>query len=222
MAKAAVEFDERIRNVQHMQSGGSEPQFPPCFVINVGAEEWAIPCTYGNYVIPARPDGKRFAAMKIEQRRDANDMGDGRKSPAWISATDIALDLVQRVGPRFGLFVCSGPNPGDKDLKAAETELTSYLKELVVEANNVWSRSRNSNLISDMQRRAAKELGLAFDWIFDPTQMADCKYCGGKVKPNVAVCMHCGGILNRELAREGGLVDDEPRHTAKTKANGTE
>jgi transposase len=44
--------------------------------------------------------------------------------------------------------------------------------------------------------------------------MSDCPACGEKVKPGVAVCKHCGAILDAEKAAKHGLVGKSLQHSA--------
>jgi len=65
--------------------------------------------------------------------------------------------------------------------------------------------------ITDLERRAARELRLEKPWLYDPKPMADCPACGEKIKPEVAVCRTCGAILDREKAAKFGLAEREEK-----------
>ena len=64
----------------------------------------------------------------------------------------------------------------------------------------MWARGHSFREISDLHRRAAIALGVEREWAYVPTRFADCPACGEKVKPSVAVCKHCGAILDAEKA----------------------
>ena len=53
--------------------------------------------------------------------------------------------------------------------------------------------------------RAAIGLGVEREWAYVPMRMNDCPACGEKVKQGVAVCKHCGAILDAEKAAQHGL-----------------
>jgi ribosomal protein L32 len=59
--------------------------------------------------------------------------------------------------------------------------------------------------ITDLERRAARELKLDKPWLYDPKPLSECPACGEKIKPGVAVCRTCGAILDREKAARFGL-----------------
>ena len=69
----------------------------------------------------------------------------------------------------------------------------------------MWARGHSFREISDLHRRAAIALGVEREWAYVPTRFADCPACGEKVKPGVAVCKHCGAILDAEKAAKHGL-----------------
>jgi hypothetical protein len=69
----------------------------------------------------------------------------------------------------------------------------------------MWARGHSFREISDLHRRAAIALGVEREWAYVPTRFADCPACGEKVKPSVAVCKHCGAILDAEKAAKHGL-----------------
>ena len=72
--------------------------------------------------------------------------------------------------------------------------------------------------ITDLERRAARELRLEKPWLYDPKPMADCPACGEKIKPEVAVCRTCGAILDREKAAKFGLAEREEKGGEAAKA----
>jgi hypothetical protein len=60
--------------------------------------------------------------------------------------------------------------------------------------------------ITDLERRAARQLGLEKPWLYDARPLAECPVCAEKIKHGVAVCRSCGAILDREKAAQYGLV----------------
>ena len=62
--------------------------------------------------------------------------------------------------------------------------------------------------ITDLERRAARQLRLEKPWLYDPKPLVDCPVCAEKIKPGVAACRCCGAILDREKAAQYGIVAD--------------
>jgi predicted amidophosphoribosyltransferase len=63
--------------------------------------------------------------------------------------------------------------------------------------------------ITDLERRAARQLGQEKPWLYDAKPQAECPVCGEKIKHGVAVCRSCGAILDREKAVRYGFVSKE-------------
>ncbi|HEV2385868.1 MAG TPA: zinc ribbon domain-containing protein [Candidatus Acidoferrales bacterium] len=174
-------------------------------IVNVGDQQWHLARTYGTYVIPPCAKGERCATLRIEGRVDRADIGDKRYSEFYFSAKQIAEDLVSDLTDH-GVFVAAGDQPTDEEISAAQQRLTDFYKKLVFEADMEWGRHHNFTLLSDLHRRAAFALGIEKEWAYVPAALADCPACGEKVKPGVALCSHCGSILDREKARGFGLL----------------
>jgi hypothetical protein len=145
------------------------------------------------------------------------DMGDKRTMEIRLSAREIAEDLVREIngdsgeGSFHGVFVAAGPEPTAAELAEARKKLEEFQLRLVEAADLEWERSHNMMFITDLERRAARELRLEKPWLYDRKPMADCPACGEKIKPGVAVCRSCRAILDREKAAEFGLAEREEK-----------
>jgi hypothetical protein len=64
--------------------------------------------------------------------------------------------------------------------------------------------------ITDLERRAARELKLEKPWLYDPKPATECPACAERIKPGVAVCKSCGAILDKEKAAQFGLIASGP------------
>ncbi len=194
-------------------AGQSEGRWHPVFIVNVCEESWDVEQAYAHYTVPGRKPKERFATLKVTERQISSDTGDNHLRYDMLTPREIAEDIIrqlsQEIGPDMGrgVFLSQNGKPTEDELAGAETRLVNWYKQLVEEANNEWERSRNSRMIFDLQRRAARSLGQEFEWCFDAKKLADCPGCGGKVKPNVAKCAHCGAILDRKRAEELGLIE---------------
>jgi hypothetical protein len=69
--------------------------------------------------------------------------------------------------------------------------------------------------ITDLERRAARQLGVEKPWLYDPRPLTDCPLCAEKIKPGVAVCRSCGAILDREKAAQYGIVVGNAKHSPR-------
>jgi len=173
-------------------------------IASVSDQDWYISRTHGVYHIPACAKGQPYAVLLVKSRGDALDLGDNRKYPFMISAREIADDLTQDLHDH-GVFVCAGARPRDEELAEAVGRRDGFYQRLVAEGDTMWSRGHSFREISDLHRRAAIALGLEREWAYVPVRLIDCPICGEKVKPWVAVCRHCRGILDPEKAAKHGL-----------------
>src|SRR5579862_8199810 len=173
-------------------------------IASISEQDWYISRTHGVYHLPACAKGEAYALVLITARGDVIDLGDNRRMPFAISARDIAEDLLQDLHDH-GLFVCAGPRPTQEELQAAVERRETFYHRLISEGDTMWARGHSFREISDLHRRAAISLGIEREWAYIPMRMSECPACGEKVKPAVAVCKHCGAILDAEKAAKHGL-----------------
>jgi hypothetical protein len=173
-------------------------------IASLSDQDWHISRTHGVYHIPARAPGEPYALVVITSRGDALDLGDNRRFPFTISARDIAADLLQDLH-EHGIFICAAERPSAEELASANARRDAYYHQLIAEGDTMWARGHSFREISDLHRRAAIALGVEREWAYVPTRFADCPACGEKVKSSVAVCKHCGAILDAEKAAKHGL-----------------
>jgi hypothetical protein len=182
---------------------------------NITEQTWILHRTHGAFVVAGRgphvvPEVP-YALTQISARTGAIDLGDKRTLEFPISARDIAEDLAREINADggessyFGVFVCAGDEPDADELAEARERLALFYASLVNSADKQWERTHNVAFISDLERRAARELRLEKDWSYEPTMRNECPACGERLKPNVAVCRTCGAVLNRERAAQWGL-----------------
>ncbi|MGH9714065.1 MAG: zinc ribbon domain-containing protein [Candidatus Acidiferrales bacterium] len=173
-------------------------------IASISDQDWYISRTHGVYHIPACAKGEAYALLLITPRGDALDLGDNRRFPFTISAREIAEDLLQDLHDH-GVFVCAGARPSPEELASAGARRETYYHRLVSDGDTMWARGHSFREISDLHRRAAIALGVEREWAYVPTRMAECPACGERVKPEVAVCKHCGAILDAAKAAKHGL-----------------
>jgi hypothetical protein len=167
---------------------------------------------FGSVVIRSPQPGERYAITPIAPCVSVMDLGDKRTMEFALTARQIAEDLAREInndsgeGSFHGVFVAAGPVPTEDELSEAGRRLDDFHRRLVASADLEWERSHNPMFITDLDRRAARELKLDKPWLYDPKPMDECPACAETIKPGVAVCRSCGAILDRAKAAQFGLV----------------
>ncbi len=183
-------------------------------IASISDQDWYVTRTYGVFHIPACAKGEACAMLIVTPRGDAIDLGDNRRFPFTITPREIAEDIVQDL-ENHGVFVCADARPANAEILAAGARRDAWYKQLVTDADEMWARGHSYREISDMHRRAALAMGLDREWAYVPQRSVDCPVCGEKVKVGVAVCRHCGAVLDAERASKYGVAAERgPRPAA--------
>jgi hypothetical protein len=188
-------------------------------LVNISTQKWPPRhrTYFGSLTIQSPEDSATYAVTPVRACTSVMDLGDKRTMEIRLSAQEIAEDLVREIngdsgeGSYHGVFIAAGLEPTKEELDDARRKLETFQRRLVANADLEWERSHNMMFITDLERRAARELGLEKPWLYDPKPVADCPACGEKIKPGVAVCRTCGAILDREKAAKFGLAEREER-----------
>src|SRR6059058_512263 len=183
-------------------------------LVNISTEKWPPRhrTYFGSLEVRSPEPGEPYAITPIRSCKGVMDLGDKRIHEIFISAQEIAEDLARELngdsgeGSFHGVFVAAGPQPTDAELAGARRQLEEFQRRLVAAADLEWERTKNPMFITDLERRAARQLGVEKPWLYDPKPMAECPVCAEKIKHGVAVCRSCGAILDREKAAQYGLV----------------
>src|SRR5437868_5285542 len=193
-------------------------------LVNISTEKWPPRhrTYFGSLEIRSPQVGESFAITPIRGCMGVMDLGDKRTMEYRITAREIAEDIAREVnsdsgeGSYHGVFVAAGEAPTEGELAEARRRLEEFQRRLVAAADLEWERTKNPMFITDLERRAARQLGLEKPWLYDARPLADCPVCAEKIKHGVAVCRSCGAILDREKAAQYGLVaadeKDGPRN----------
>jgi hypothetical protein len=200
-------------------------------LVNISTEKWPPRhrTYFGSLEVRSPEPGEPYAVTLISGRNGCIDMGDKRYADIRISAQEIAEDIAREIngdsgeGSFHGVFVAAGTAPTEAELSDARRRLEEFQRRLVAAADLEWERSKNPMFITDLDRRAARQLGLEKPWLYDSKPLAECPVCAEKIKHGVAVCRSCHAILDREKAAQYGLVAKEgktaresQRHREKT------
>lgn len=196
-------------------------------LVNISAEKWPPRqrTYFGSLDVRSRQPGESYAVTTIRGCKGVMDLGDKRTMEFAITAREIAEDIAREIngdsgeGSFHGVFVAAAEIPTEGELAAAHTRLEDFQRRLVATADLEWERTHNPMFITDLERRAARELGQEKPWLYDPKPLADCPVCAEKIKPGVAVCRSCGAILDREKAAQYGLVAKQEKVTSELPRN---
>ncbi len=186
-------------------------------LVNISTEKWPPRhrTYFGSLEVRSPGPGEAYAITPIRECTGVMDLGDKRIMEYRITAREIAEDIAREIngdsgeGSFHGVFVAAGEVPTDAELSDACRRLEEFQRRLVAAADLEWERTKNPMFITDLERRAARQLGLEKPWLYDPKPQAECPVCAEKIKPGVAVCRSCGAILDREKAAQYGLVGRE-------------
>src|SRR5712691_13133622 len=192
-------------------------------LVNISTEKWPPRhrTYFGSLEVRSPESGETYAITPIRGCTGVMDLGDKRIMEYRITAREIAEDVAREVngdsgeGSFHGVFVAAGPEPTEAELADARHRLAEFQRRLVAAADLEWERTKNPMFITDLERRAARQLDLEKPWLYDPKPLADCPVCAEKIKPGVAVCRSCGAILDREKAAQYGLVAAEGAHSPR-------
>lgn len=182
-------------------------------LVNISTEIWPPRhrTYFGSLLVNSPAPGQPFAITPIRGFTALMDMGDKRTVDVRVSAREVAEDLARELngdsgdGSFHGVFVASGPQPTEAELADARSRLEEFQRRLVAAADLEWERTRNPMFFTDLERRAARQLGLEKPWLYDPKPLVECPACGERIKPGVAVCKSCNAILDRDKAAQFGL-----------------
>jgi len=191
-------------------------------LVNISTEKWPprMRTYFGSLSILSPETSEGYAITAVRGCTGVMDLGDKRIMEYRITAREIAEDLARELngdsgeGSFHGVFVAAGEMPTEAELTEARQRLAEFQRKLVAAADLEWERTKNPMFITDLERRAARQLGLDKPWLYDARPLADCPVCAEKIKPGVAVCKSCGAILDREKAAQYGLVAKEERPAA--------
>lgn len=183
------------------------------WLVNISPEKWPPRqrTYFGSLEVRSPETGEAYAVTPIRGCMGVMDLGDRRTMEYRITAREIAEDIAREInndsgeGSFHGVFVAPSATPSETELADARRKLQEFQRRLVAAADLEWERSKNPMFITDLERRAARQLGQEKPWLYDPKPLAECPVCAEKIKHGVAVCRSCGAILDSEKAAQYGL-----------------
>ena len=194
-------------------------------LVNISPEKW--PPRYRNYFgsleIRSPQPGESFALTSVRGCIAKMDHGDKHTTDVCITAHEVAEDIARELnsdsgeGSFHGVFVAAGDAPSLAELDDARKRLEAFHRRLVAAADLEWERTKNPMFITDLERRAARLLGLEKPWLYDAKPLDDCPVCAEKINPGVAVCKSCRAILDPAKAAQYGFAAREDHITVHAK-----
>jgi len=169
------------------------------------------------FIVPAAEDGV-FGILHVEEGIHwvPNPLIDEGKPGSSIKQTTMPDEMARSIVEDFAFAqVCLGEDakPGlfwvsgrlsVKDIKANYPDLikqyqayqTNWFRNLCAMANADWNKNHNMLAVSDLQRTAARALGIREAWVeMQVTETANCPMCQSLVNPAAIVCSSCKYIL---------------------------
>lgn len=137
-------------------------------LVNISGQKWPPRhrAYFGSLMIQSPEPGEAYAVTPIRGCTSVMDLGDKRTMEIKLSAREIAQDIERELngdsgeGSFHGVFVAAGPMPTEAELAGARKRLEEFQARLVEAADLEWERSHNLMFITDLERRAARELRL--------------------------------------------------------------
>ena len=213
-----------------MNTQTASPQADIVALVNISTQKWPPRqrAYFGSLLVRSPEPGEAFAITPIRACVSVMDLGDKHTHEIRLTAREVAEDIAKEIngdsgeGSYHGVFVAAGETPTEGELAEARHRLIEFHRRLVTAADLEWERTKNPMFITDLERRAARELGVEKPWLYDAKPLADCPVCAEKIKHGVAVCRSCGAILDREKAAQYGLVAAEGTQATRKNRNHTE
>ena len=183
------------------------------WLVNISTEKWPPRSRtyFGSLQVNSPAEGQEYAVTPIRGYTGHIDMGDRRNIDYRVTAREVAEDLARELngdsgeGSFHGVFVAATPTPSALELADAHQKMQAFQRRLVAAADLEWERSKNPMFITDLERRAAKQLRLDKPWLYDAKPSMECPACGERIKDGVAVCRACRAILDPVKAAKWGL-----------------
>ena len=137
-------------------------------LVNISTEKWPPRhrTYFGSLEVRSPEPGEPYAITPVRGCTGVIDMGDKRMHEYRITAKEIAEDIAREInsdsgeGSFHGVFVAAGPEPTEAELADARRRLEEFQRRLVAAADLEWERTKNPMFITDLERRAARQLCL--------------------------------------------------------------
>jgi len=179
------------------------------------------------YRIPESIDGKP-AVLHIKDAKSHLYVRDGKTYPITHPAEEVANAVVEDFcrsllqaddNARPAVFWLPGDLSVEEVLTKHKAELDSakrkqnaWFMKLIRLADDDWEKTKQHRMITDIQRYAAKSMGLLTKpWMqsVEPQEFIRCPACATLVDMTAAICQNCGFVTNKTKAKELGISESK-------------
>lgn len=175
------------------------------------------------YRIPASSGIKDPQFLHVQDSAYYKPDLDGKQDRIFVPSEQIATSIVHMfLTSQLGYDVAAHPGvfalpevrvTADSLLKDYPDAATNAIKKqrawftvLVQMADDDWQVAHRHNMVSDIQRMAARELNLKREWLMtleEEGNLPSCPFCGtGLLNMDAPVCPHCMKVHNPEKMKE--------------------
>lgn len=174
----------------------------------------------GDYPIP-KSDGKTPTVLVITDAITNIYMGHEMGTfPSPVPVEQLANSIVNdyvnsnleiQEDARPAMFWVEGSHTPEEVLKKFPEKCQEALRKqlnwfaiLVRAADDAWARTHQHRAVSDLQRIAARALGMTKEWSVapEPVTLIKCPACTIMVESTAIICKNCKAILNPEAAKK--------------------
>ena len=178
----------------------------------------------GVFYIPACEDKKIPVVIHVNDGFSRLYIRDGKTFPVTHPGEEIAQSIVEDyctsqleadADARPAIFWVSGKlSPMEvitkhkKTLDDVKTKQNRWFLRLVKRADDDYAVSKQSRMVTELQRKAAAALGLRNkEWMqeLEPIEHIKCPFCSTIIEEAAAVCKNCNNVTNKEKAQELGM-----------------
>lgn len=175
------------------------------------------------YYIPPAKDGQP-SVLHIKDAKSNLYVRDGKTYPITHPAEEVANALINDYcvaqlqyaeDAKPAIFWVLGKYSKDeivtkfkKELDEAKRKQNAWFMRLIRLADDDWEKFHQHRMITDLQRHAAKSLGLLNKpWMqgIEPLEYVKCPACSTLVDVTAAICQNCHYVVNKEKAKELGI-----------------
>jgi len=164
----------------------------------------------GEMRVPKKKIGEPYSKLVVDKYRvSMRDLGDAKFIPEAVLPVQMAEDVTLAFKEYGGVFWYAGAGEPDAEMLqvALDSQIEFYRKEFERGVDS-WHRYKQTKLISDHMRNAARELyamGLVEEepeWLKITKAEGGrkiCDNCGNDVKKTAKTCSFCGYIIDLEF-----------------------
>lgn len=166
----------------------------------------------GYFVIPAAPIGGMSTLIigdSVYYQETKNEQTTQVRVAYSTVAESIVNDFMQGHIGRIveeaepALFWVPGPHDEaslhkhfQPTIDEKERRQLEWFKQLIMIADDVWSRTRRHTSVSELQRHAARRLSISRPWLLKTSSDDLCKFCKAEVPFGAVKCPNCREIID--------------------------